>query len=85
MIKDLLKIYNDCEDAKIASFEAGIRAEDLTKWNKEADRLELAAYQKFKDIMREVNLNGLPEVREQDKGLGQPGFCRDDVPQAKVS
>ena len=85
MIDELLKIYNDCEDAKIASFEAGIRAEDLTEWNKEADRLELAAYQKFKNIMREVSLNGVPKMRREDKGVGVPEVCRDNVPQTKVS
>lgn len=85
MIEQLLKIYNDCEDAKIAAFEAGIRAEDLTEWNKEADRLELAAYQKFKDIMREVSLNGVPEVREQDICVGKSGVYRHSIPQAKVS
>lgn len=81
----LLDIFNECEDAKLKAFEDAVKVEDLTQWNRAADHLELAAYQKIKAILREVNLHGLPEVREQDICVGKPGVYRHSIPQAKVS
>lgn len=85
LLKKIMDIYDACEDAKVASFEACIRAEDLTEWNATADRLELAAYQKIKMLIREGLHDGMPAVRWKNKDDGQPALRRDTIPEAKVS
>lgn len=52
MLEQIMQVYEACEAEKMQAFERGIEANDLSRWNKEADKIELAAYQKIKAIIR---------------------------------
>ena len=62
MLDKIMQVFETCEAEKMKAFEQGIRAQDLSKWNAQADRLELAAYQKIKIFLREARDNGMLEL-----------------------